>query len=347
MDPKSLAGLQGMYERPGKSRDLEILFETLEDYDKIAEYARSDRNVSGMLGRSQAQVVKTLSQAAERIRHLAATVVLQQYSNVKVAQVLSLYEDFSLLLVESKERRHVPIFTTNYDVAIEMLADASDHKYDLIHGFTRDNVRRWDPSIFYRYRATPTDKPTILLFKLHGSCNWRVNRQTKAVTKESTAELVSADSLFGNALMWPAQTKSIKEGPYKTNYDYLEQCLMQAEFCVVIGFSFRGEVIKRYFTKALERNRKLKVALVDPRAQALLQDLLRVEASVTMPGPQSTIVVRRPDGRPVYGIPTRFERDAVPVIVRALSRLGFPLDGQRVAALSTRQAEVRGTASGA
>jgi len=345
MNRKLLAILQGMLEMPGKSRDLEILFGTFEEYDKIADYLRGDRNWSGMLGRSHGQAVEGLIGAADKIRHLASRVVLDEYSNVEVQQLLRLYEDFVLLFVESNRERHVPVSTTNYDLAIETLADASDHNYDLVDGFTRDNVRRWDPSIFYRYGATPKDEPTILLFKLHGSCNWRVNRQTKVVTKESTAELVSADSIFDNALIWPAQTKSIKEGPYETNYDYLEQCLMQAEFCVVIGFSFRDEVIKRYFAKALERNGKLKVALVDPRAQALLQDLLRVEASATMRGPQSTIVVRRPDGRPVHGIPTRFERDALPLIVAALSKLGFPLDGQRVAALSTRQAQVRGAAS--
>ena len=120
---------------------------------------------------------------------------------------------------------------------------------------------------------------------------------------------------------------------------------MQAEACVVIGFSFRDPVIKGYFVKALDRNDKLKVALIDPRAQALAQDLLEVEPSATIAAPESTIVVRRSDGRLVHGIPSCFEPDELPSIVKALLSLDFPLDSQRAAALSKQQAQVRGTDS--
>lgn len=344
MDRKSLAIVKAMYGMPGKSRDLEILFETFRDYDKIADYLRGDRNLSGTLGRSPAAGVENLMGRVDKIKRLAAKVMLEEYSNVG-GEVLPLYEDFILLFVESNIERHVPIFTTNYDLAVETLADMSFHSFDLVDGFTSDNVRRWDPSIFYRYRATAKDEPTILLFKLHGSCNWRENTQTKEVTKESTAELVGADSTFENALIWPAHAKSIKKGFNETNYDYLEQCLMQAEACVVIGFSFRDPVIKGYFVKALDRNDKLKVALIDPRAQALAQDLLEVEPSATIAAPESTIVVRRSDGRLVHGIPSCLEPDELPSIVKALLSLDFPLDSQRAAALSKQQAQVRGTDS--
>jgi hypothetical protein len=347
MNRKLLQIMQGMFAMPGKSSDLEILFDTLGDYDKIANYCRGDRNWTGMLGRSRGQGVENLIGAAEKIRRLAAKVVLEEYSNVRVAELRNLYEGIVLLFAESSGRRHVPIFTTNYDLAIETLAHASDTEFDLVDGFTRDNVRRWDPSIFYRYRATASSEPTILLFKLHGSCQWRVHMQTEEVTKESTAELVGADSAYDNALMWPAETKSIKKGPYETNYNYLEQCLMQAEACLVIGFSFRDELIKRYFAKAMDLNEKLKVALVDPHAEALAQDLLGgkptaetleqdrlgVEPTTTIPGPEETIVVRRSDGTLVHGIPTCFEPDELPHIVKALLRVGFPLDGERAAAL--------------
>lgn len=273
--------------------------------------------------------------AAEKIRRLAAKVMLQEYSNVAVAEVRRLYDDFLVLFAESNIEHHVPVFTTNYDLAIERLADVSLTGFDLVDGFTHDTMRQWDPSIFYRYRATAKDEPTILLFKLHGSCSWRVKKDTEVVTKESTAELVTADSTYDNALMWPAQTKSIMKGPYETNYNYLEQCLMQAEACLVVGFSFRDEVIKRYFAKALDLNEKLKVALVDPHAEALAQDLLEGKPTKTIPGREQTIAVRRPDGRLVHGIRTRFEPDKLPGIVRALLSLGFPLDSQRAAALST------------
>jgi hypothetical protein len=133
--------------------------------------------------------------------------------------------------------------------------------------------------------------------------------------------------------MWPAETKSIEDGPFETNYDYLEQCLSQAELCVVIGFSFRDEVIKRYFAKALDRSGKLRLALIDPRAPDLAQKLLEVGPAATERAPEDTSVVRRPDGRLVHAIQTRFEPDELPRIVKALLRLGLPLHSERVEAL--------------
>ncbi len=334
MDRKSKAIVQRMYTMPDKSRDLEILFDTFNDYDKIAHYFRHDPNFSSMPGRSPAAGVENLMGRVNEIRPLVEKVVLREYSKVPVDKVRRLYQDLILLFAESNTGHHVPVFTTNYDLAIEKLAEVSDHSFYLVDGFTVENVRRWDPSMFYRYRTTEKDEPTILLFKLHGSCQWRVNKdEPKEVTKESTVELCSPDSAFDNALMWPGETKRIKEGPHETNYNYLEQCLMNAEACLVIGFSFRDEVINRYFAKALDLNEKLKVALVDPEAETLAQGLLGDESSMTMRASQDTILVRRSDAVRIRAIPTRFEPDELPQIVKALLNFGFPLDSVRAQGL--------------
>jgi NAD-dependent SIR2 family protein deacetylase len=348
MDRKSLATVQAIYTMPGKSRDLEVVFDTFRDYDKIAHYFRYDPNLS----RTPAGL-DSLMARVDRIRGRAMELVLQQYSEVRTEELRRLYRDFVLLLAESNKHQHLPIFTTNYDLAIETLAEDSAADsfggFELVDGFTRDNVRRWDPSLFDRFGETSEGEATILLFKLHGSCQWRVRKHTEEVTKESTPQLEGKESTYDNGVMWPGETKRIKKGPHETNYNYLEQCLMQAEACVVVGFSFRDPVIKGYFVKALDLNEKLKVALVDPHAEplaqellggklngeALEQDVLGVEPTTTMPAPEETIVVRRSDGTVIHGIPTHFEPDELPHIVKALLRIGFPLDSERVAGLFT------------
>ena len=215
-----------------------------------------------------------------QIRKHAADLVVTHYGRVDANSAVRLYKDFLLLLLESNAPAHLPVFTTNYDTAVEDFVDAAGEGFRLIDGFSTGSRRIWSPdTMLHLYRAGSADSGTksILLLKLHGSSTWRLNTQTQEFTKESTAEPAGETSGYENALVWPGLTKVLKKGPYETNYAYLEECLRHARLCVVIGFSFRDQVIRKYFTLALTANQDLQIAVIDPGAEAVIRDRLEAE----------------------------------------------------------------------
>jgi len=127
------------------------------------------------------------------------------------------------------------------------------------------------------------------------------------VTKECISEPVSGDSPYENALVWPARTKHIKKEPYETNYRYLRECLNQAELCVVIGFSFRHEVIREYFTKSVAANPSLRLAIVDPMAEAITENPLQLKGNTR-----------------VRATTSKFGKEELTAITFELSKIDFP-----------------------
>jgi len=296
-----------MFQVPDAYRDLEILFETIEEYEEVASWC----------GRrpAWARAVKTKQFSdfmgdVKQIRKQAADLVVTHYGRVDANSVVRLYKDFLLLLLESNTRAHLPIFTTNYDTAIEDFVDAAGKEFRLTDGFSTGSRRIWSPdTTLHRYRADSADSGTkrILLLKLHGSSTWRLNTQTQEFTKESTAEPAGESSGYENALVWPGLTKAIKKGPYKTNYAYLEECLRHARLCIVLGFSLRDEVIREYFTHSLTANQDLQIAVIDPDAEAVIRERLEAE-----------------DYTRVKPIPARFGKDELAQITFELAKLDFP-----------------------
>jgi hypothetical protein len=271
-----------MYAGPGRGRDLEMLFETIEEYDSKAQWCRGERNWRGIVATAQ---FRDLTGDVSQIRKRASDLVITHYARVDRGAVARLYGGFLRAVTEANSPPHLPIFTTNYDTAIEDFVDASEGMFRLVDGFPTGSRRSWEPdTMLHSYVPDPSGRNTLLLFKLHGSSTWRLHKNTREVTKESTAEPVTDASLYENALVWPAQTKSIPKGPYTINYRYLRGCLAQATICVVVGFSFRDEVIRRYFAESVATNKSLRLVIIDPRAEKLIADPLHLEGHSRVKG---------------------------------------------------------------
>jgi hypothetical protein len=67
----------------------------------------------------------------------------------------------------------LPVFTTNYDTAIEALADEARQDMDFIDGFSQSSMGpRWSADNYQTYRVRRKAGLDLVLFKLHGSSNW-------------------------------------------------------------------------------------------------------------------------------------------------------------------------------
>lgn len=322
--PQHKAVLQQMYNARGGKRDLEILFERLDDYDTVEDYCQNDPNWTHTVTPNRVVALMTHVRA---IRESTEGLVVRHYAEVDRAKVVGHYSYLFSGLLEANVPRHLPVFTTNYDTAVETLVDASLQDYELVDGFTGGQVHRWSPEQElhrYQHSAAGAASRTVLLFKLHGSSSWYRQRGSDIVIKAGgMAARMNQDPNLENALVWPRQTKHVPQGPYAVNYRYLRECLGLASWCIVIGFSFRDEEIRRYFKNAVAANRELRLVLVDPRAETVIGETLQLT-----------------DGDRVNPISSEFSLEHLPAVGAELTKLGVPFqDKPTGGAAATAQAD--------
>lgn len=110
--------------------------------------------------------------------------------------------------------------------------------------------------------AKRVSQEKYVLTKLHGSLNWLIDKQTGEVQVINTQSRVRKGSarwdrneyvLFGTKARLPFYDEFFKR---------LEEFLLEAEVCVVVGFSFRDDHIKKRFIQALEENKFLKIIII-------------------------------------------------------------------------------------
>lgn len=143
----------------------------------------------------------------------------------------------------------IPVFTTNYDTAIETYAIGTDIRLET--GFdSTPTATVWKPSLFYQFQPIKR-KQNILLFKLHGSLAW--HRKDDIII--STGLPIRDPSGYKSMVIYPTQTKEYPdEEPFRTLYDFLKGCFRIVEVVIVIGYSFRDPGIHRIILDALELN---------------------------------------------------------------------------------------------
>jgi hypothetical protein len=162
------------------------------------------------------------------------------------------------------------VFTTNYDPSIETLCRSKGWR--LVDGFEHDALLQqysWNRSVFDAFKRTA--EPTVVLFKIHGSTNWILDAER--LVKSLPIHTAGAVDGYQNAMIYPATRKVAISEPYFTCYDYLEKCLSHAEFCLVVGYSFRDYDVLMRFRAATISNDKLRIAILDPNAQKLCKEI--------------------------------------------------------------------------
>jgi hypothetical protein len=181
------------------------------------------------------------------------------HKKTDTAVVAILEQIFKVL---SNQAPEVNVFTTNYDKAIERFCRLSSG-YACVDGFDWDSEIKanvWQNKFSYNGRRIP-----VYLHKLHGSLGWKEHADGMIVNTD--VEGISDDHNFeNNVLVYP--TLCPKDGeerePFKSIRDRFDQYMTEAEYCFVIGFSFRDEHINKIFRKFLERRGRM--AVLSPTA---------------------------------------------------------------------------------
>ena len=245
--------VQGSAELGGK-HDIEAVL------DFIESLTQAKKSFEEMGGSVYLEKLDELARLGAQIKDR----VVSHFSEMDAVKAATLHVAFLPKLAESKP---LPLFTTNYDVAIEKTSLILER---IVDGFQRDLVipewRRWE---YENYKSAHGD---IILFKLHGSVDW-VRTPGGAIQRVESG--TRDPHPLRTIIAYPSRLKrEIHEEPFRTNYDYLLACLLHAKVCAVLGFSFRDQEIVEEFRQAMELNKELQLLIIDPNANVIKSQLL-------------------------------------------------------------------------
>ncbi len=191
------------------------------------------------------------------------------------------------------EFRPISIFSVNYDTCIEMLS--IKHKLRYSDGFDL----YWNPELL------DTDKFDIKLFKLHGSIMWYLTDYGNFIkllqkTDDETDEIpLITDEVAWPFIVYPMRGKLEYLGPTGYLTSKLQKYLKETKLCIVSGYSFRDEYIKRIFFESAKENENLIIILISPSAGEIFNEKLRYrdeEKSILSPLSDRVICFNYPFG---------------------------------------------------
>lgn len=200
--------------------------------------------------------------------------IIREYREIDGNAVCSAYEPLFDLVFNhvNQAEQCVPIFTTNYDLAIETLCEMKYSKYSLVEGLDADlssKMTYWDRKqfdLFSQYKG----HQNLVQFKLHGSVDWiRLEKSGRIVRAPAMYDVMDSDE-YKNVIIYPTGDKATNREPYFSAYEYFSRCCEQAKLLIVIGYSFRDYEALNRLTGAHRRNDELKVVLLAPDAYGLM-----------------------------------------------------------------------------
>lgn len=146
-------------------------------------------------------------------------------------------------------KKNIPIFTTNYDFAIEEISESNSIKI-IDNFFTKSHGRSFWYSSLEGFK-----EDGLKIFKLHGSVNWYITKERKNIEKININALENREGLpIERLAIFPTRFKDIYEtyffSLYKKFIDYLDE----TKYLFVIGHSLRDEYIRAAIREAFRKS---------------------------------------------------------------------------------------------
>ncbi len=141
----------------------------------------------------------------------------------------------------------LPIFTLNYDLCVERLNKPDFRVETGFEGFGPQNA--WDWERFEDTNSNPP--PQIMLYKLHGSINWKREESTKQLLSFEQIENVEYDKM---EVIFGKDFKLDAADPYLFYaYEFRRYTLMSS-LIVIIGYGFSDTHINKMLAQGLRHN---------------------------------------------------------------------------------------------
>lgn len=166
--------------------------------------------------------------------------------NYQSAKYYSNFYDF-----QRQVEHPLRIFTLNYDLCFEQTIP-NENPLALEQGFDTDFI--WNNA---RFETDQTDTAAIYLYKLHGSIDWKRDRDKGNILIHSAHPEEEPDLIFGTN----AKLQSID--PYLYYVFEFRKYSLLSKLIIIIGYSFADNYINNLIKQALDHNDERKILVVD------------------------------------------------------------------------------------
>lgn len=206
------------------------------------------------------------SRNATQLKKEIEDAIFQEYGldDDKIQDAVVLYYPLIQYLINLNESsKEIDIITTNYDRVIEEIYNEyyDEKNWNFNDGFIIEKGR--NVLSINRFKQELVN-PTIKHIQLHGSLRWKKRRDNieKVTMEVSTFSKTHKEPI----LIYPGR-KEIKSEPYTKLYDLFKELLLNAQYCIIIGTSFRDKDLNEIFINSLKNNKKLKLIIISPHAE--------------------------------------------------------------------------------
>jgi len=160
------------------------------------------------------------------------------------------------------------IFTLNYDGTVEAMCE--NFEVPFCDGFSPN----WNPNDFRE-----GEKARIRLYKIHGSLFWFKTGRSKYIKlpiKDIDIRKLRyfTDQHISETIIYPMLTKEVHIGPFPWLIQEFRNKLLRTNLCIIIGYSFRDESIRKIIFEQMESNPDLWLYLVSPNATEVKKTIL-------------------------------------------------------------------------
>jgi hypothetical protein len=261
--------------------DLENILSDLEMFlnlPYLAAFQCKPEFATAEAGTGRAVPITIAEAEAALLRSALRHEIIREYRSIDRDAIVAAYEPLLELVFGYVDPtvHCLPIFTTNYDLAIETLCETLGSKYDLEDGLELDPISKtafWNRNEFDLYRIWH-GRRNIVEFKLHGSVDWiRSAKSGRIVRAPAMYDALDSDE-YQNAIIYPAGNKVANRDPYFSGYEYFARCCEQAVVLIVIGYSFRDYDALNRLMGARGRNERLKIVLLSPDAYGIISNVI-------------------------------------------------------------------------
>jgi hypothetical protein len=242
--------------------DIEVVLDHLTSRIESADMLRDDPNFGPLLfaANPPRDALNVVLKRYRDLREALLDEVVRHYGEVNEAAAARLYRRILVDLPKTLKVPALPVFTLNYDLAVEAARDGL--RVRLVDGLDRRRTvnRTWSAEQFHKFRASRAT--AVVLFKLHGSVSWC--RDDHGAIREVVG-LHRDPPPFKHVVMYPSlRSKNLQGEPWSTGYGYLRECLGRARVAVIIGTSLRDAQLVDALRSALAENEVLTLVFVDP-----------------------------------------------------------------------------------
>lgn len=165
-------------------------------------------------------------------------------------------------LVESINDKNIPIFTTNYDFAIEWTA-LEKRNIVVVDNFKQQGSNRyfWDPTL------NSLNKKGLKVIKLHGSINWYTTKNKEKIERLVSSSIANEEGLpIERVAIFPTRFKDIYDTHFFSLYKYFLNALDKSNLIIVIGHSLRDAYLRAAIRERF-RDTNFKLLYVGPEKQ--------------------------------------------------------------------------------